>query len=467
MSFASAPFLVLFAAMLAAQLLVRPSRARQWILLAGSYVFYGWWDWRFCFLMFGLTLVAFLTGLGMARWPRRRRALCAAGVAAPLVVLGVFKYANFFVESFCAVFGIAQPGALNIILPVGISFYTFQSLSYTIDVYRGKLPVCRDLMRFSLYIAFFPQLVAGPIVKAADFLPQLEEDRRPTRAGVWAGLNLFAWGMFKKVVLADHLSVFVDQVFATPAAFDSLTVFLAVLSYAMQIYFDFSSYSDMAIGCARTLGYELQRNFDLPYVSRNVSEFWKRWHISLSSWLQQYLYIPLGGNRKGRARTYLNLMITMVLGGLWHGAGANFILWGALHGAALVVHKIWHRAHPNAHGGLRRWLSILATFAFVCLCWVFFRAQTLSQAAQVLQKLFVWTDGVRHLYSWSVFALLCLTGATAWCERFHRDQNGAVHGEMPRFRAGTFSGAFAMTLLVGLTLVLMYTGGNPFIYFQF
>ena len=266
MSFASAPFLVLFAAMLAAQLLVRPSRARQWILLAGSYVFYGWWDWRFCFLMFGLTLAAYLTGLAMARWPRRRRALCAAGVAAPLAVLGVFKYANFFVESFCAVFGIAQPGALNIILPVGISFYTFQSLSYTIDVYRGKLPVCRDLMRFSLYIAFFPQLVAGPIVKAADFLPQLEEDRRPARAGVWAGLNLFAWGMFKKVVLADHLSVFVDQVFATPAAFDSLTVFLAVLSYAMQIYFDFSSYSDMAIGCARTLGYELQRNFDLPYV---------------------------------------------------------------------------------------------------------------------------------------------------------------------------------------------------------
>ena len=255
--------------------------------------------------------------------------------------------------------------------------------------------------------------------------------------------------------------------FATPAAFDSLTVFLAVLSYAMQIYFDFSSYSDMAIGCAQALGYELQRNFDLPYVSRNVSEFWKRWHISLSSWLQQYLYIPLGGNRKGRARTYLNLMITMVLGGLWHGAGANFILWGALHGAALVVHKIWHRAHPNAHGGLRRWLSILMTFAFVCLCWVFFRAQTLSQAAQVLQKLFVWTDGVRHLYSWSVFALLCLIGATAWCERFHRDQNGVVHGEMPRFRAGTFSGAFAMTLLVGLTLVLMYTGGNPFIYFQF
>ena len=261
--------------------------------------------------------------------------------------------------------------------------------------------------------------------------------------------------------------MFVDQVFATPAAFDSLTVFLAVLSYAMQIYFDFSGYSDMAIGCAQALGYELQRNFDLPYVSRNVSEFWKRWHISLSSWLQQYLYIPLGGNRKGRARTYLNLMITMVLGGLWHGAGANFILWGALHGAALVVHKIWHRAHPNAHGGLRRWLSILMSVAFVCLCWVFFRAQTLSQAEQVLQKLFVWTDGVRHLYSWSVFALLCLIGATAWCERFHRDQNGVVHGEMPRFRAGTFSGAFAMTLLVGLTLVLMYTGGNPFIYFQF
>ena len=467
MSFASAAFLILFAAMLLSQLTVRPPRARQWILLAGSYVFYGWWDWRFCFLMFGLTLVAFLTGLGMARWPRRRRGLCALGVAVPLAVLGVFKYAGFFVESFCALFGLAQPGALAIILPVGISFYTFQSLSYTIDVYRGKLPVCRDLMRFSLYIAFFPQLVAGPIVKAADFLPQLEEDRRPTRAGVWDGLNLFAWGMLKKVVLADHLSVFVDQVFAAPLAFDSLTVALAVVSYAMQIYFDFSSYSDMAIGCARTLGYELQRNFDLPYVSRNVSEFWKRWHISLSSWLQQYLYIPLGGNRRGRARTNLNLMLTMALGGLWHGAGANFVLWGVLHGAALVVHKAWRRAHPRQRGGLARWLSAAATFAFVCLCWVFFRAQTMDQAAQVLEKLFVWTGGVRHVYSWSLLSLACLLGATAWCERFHRDGAGIVHGEMPKFRAATFSGAFGMTLLVGLTLVTMYTGGNPFIYFQF
>ena len=467
MSFASGTFLALFAAMLFSQLVVRPLRARQWILLAGSYVFYGWWDWRFCFLMFALTLTAFFTGLGMARWPQRRRGLCALGVAAPLAVLGVFKYADFFVDSFCALFGIAQPRALGIILPVGISFYTFQSLSYTIDVYRGKLPVCRDLMCFSLYIAFFPQLVAGPIVKAADFLPQLEEDRRPGRAAVWSGLNLFAWGMFKKVVLADHLSVFVDQVFATPLAFDSPSVALAVVSYALQIYFDFSSYSDMAIGCAHALGYELKRNFDLPYIARNVSEFWQRWHISLSTWLKEYLYIPLGGSRRGRARTYVNLMLTMVLGGLWHGAGANFVLWGALHGAALAVHKAWRRAHPQQRGGAATVATTLLTFAFVCLCWVPFRAETTTQALMVLRKLFCWSDGVRQVYSWSLLSLAALAGATAWCMRFHRDAAGTVHGEMPRFRAGSFSGAFAMTLLVGLTLVTMYTGGNPFIYFQF
>ena len=467
MNFVSIAFFLFFALVLFSQVVIRHRGARQTVLLAASYVFYGWWDWRFCFLMLALTLVAYYTALGLERHPGRK-GLLAVGVAVPLAVLFFFKYMDFFVESFCALFGIARAGALRIILPVGISFYTFQSLSYTIDVWRGKVQVSHSLMKFALYISFFPQLVAGPIVKAADFLPQLDEDRRPTRAGVAAGLNIFLWGMLKKAVLADHLSVFVDAVYAAPAAYSSGTVLLAVLAYAMQIYFDFSGYSDMAIGCARCLGYELEKNFDLPYISANVSEFWKRWHISLSSWLQQYLYISLGGNRRGRAHTYLNLMLTMLLGGLWHGAGVNFIIWGGLHGAALCVHKAYAARRKRRDAGpAGRILSTAATFAFVCLCWVFFRAQTPAQALAVLGRLFACSGGVVHIYSWAVAALAMLALATLWCVRYGRDASGKVHGRLPMFRLGTFGGTLGFALLAGLVFILMYTGANPFIYFQF
>ena len=467
MSFVSIAFFVFFGLILLSQILLKSSKARRLALLAGSYVFYGWWDWRFCFLMLGLTLVAYFTALGLEKHPGKKL-LLAVGVIAPLAVLFFFKYMNFFLDSFCTLFGITGMGALRIILPVGISFYTFQSLSYTIDVWRGKVEVSHSFVKFALYIAFFPQLVAGPIVKAAGFLPQLDQDRRPSRSAVAAGLNIFFWGMLKKAVLADHLSVYVDAVYAAPQAFSSVSVLLAVLAYALQIYFDFSGYSDMAIGSARCLGYELERNFDLPYISANVSEFWKRWHISLSSWLQQYLYISLGGNRRGRARTYLNLMLTMLLGGLWHGAGVNFIIWGGLHGAALCVHKMYlARRGKCSSGRAARVISTMATFTFVCLCWIFFRAQTLGQAMLVLKRLLIWRGGVTHIYTWAVAAPLLMAAATLWCARHHRNPDGSIHGELPMFRLGTFGGTLAYALLVGLVLILMYTGANPFIYFQF
>lgn len=419
------------------------------------------------FLMLLLTAVAYCTALQLEKRPGNKFAL-ALGVAVPLGVLFFFKYMNFFVDSFCAITGIARMGALNVILPVGISFYTFQSMSYTIDVWRGKIAVSHDPLRFALYISFFPQLVAGPIVKASEFLPQLEEERRPTLSGIEEGLNIFFWGVMKKAVLADQLSVFVDAVFATPKAFASGTVALAVLAYSLQIYFDFAGYSDMAIGCAKCIGYDLSRNFDLPYISSNVSEFWKRWHISLSSWLQQYLYIPLGGNRCGEMRTCINLMVTMLLGGLWHGAGVNFIIWGGLHGVALCVHKIWRKKR-----GVRpenRWLhtlKVLLTFVFVNLCWVFFRASGVDQALAVFEKLFVWSGGVHHMYVWALVTPVLLLLATLWCMRFSRDAQGVVHGRLPRFRLGTFWGTLGFALLVGFSLILMYTGENPFIYFQF
>ena len=466
MNFVSIAFFVFFAVVLGLQLVLRQSRLRQLTLLVASYIFYGWWDWRFCFLMLGLTAVAFFTALGLEKRPGDRR-IVAAGVIVPLAVLFLFKYMNFFVDTFCAAFGLTAPGALNIILPVGISFYTFQSLSYTIDAWRGKVQISHDFTKFALYIAFFPQLVAGPIVKAADFLPQLDEERRPTGANIAVGLNIFFWGLLKKAVLADQLSPFVDAVFAAPNAYSSATVTLAVLAYAMQIYFDFSGYSDMAIGCAKCMGYDLAKNFDLPYISKNVSEFWKRWHISLSSWLMQYLYIPLGGNRKGRACTYVNLMLTMLLGGLWHGAGVNFIIWGGLHGAALCVHKIWHARRPEYRSRFTKAACVLCTFIFVCLCWVPFRAADFATSAAIYSRLFIWSGGVSQAFTWAI-AVPLLTGlATLWCARFHRDETGAIHGEMPIFNLRTYRGALAFTLLVGFCLILMYTGDNPFIYFQF
>lgn len=342
MSFASIQFLILFSISLSVLTLLdytsikHSNKLRHIYLLAISYIFYGWWDWRFCFLMFALTFIAYAAAKNLNN--QYRKVFITIGVAVPLIVLGLFKYFNFFLDSFSNLFRITNPCSLSIILPVGISFYTFQSMSYTIDVYRNRIKAA-EFLDVALYISFFPQLVAGPIVKAQDFLPQLKEERKITLAGLEKGIQIFAMGMFKKIVLADRLSVFVDDVFATPNAFSSLTVILAIISYALQIYFDFSGYSDMAIGSAKCLGYDIQKNFNLPYISKNPTEFWKRWHISLSSWLQEYLYIPLGGNRKGKTRTYINLMLTMLIGGLWHGANWTFVAWGALHGIGLCIHK--------------------------------------------------------------------------------------------------------------------------------
>jgi alginate O-acetyltransferase complex protein AlgI len=240
-----------------------------------------------------------------------------------------------------AMWGIERVGSLPIILPVGISFYTFQSLSYTIDVYRKKIVAEKDFLKLALYISFFPQLVAGPIVRASDFLPQLEEHRNVSLHNFKIGIQIGIFGLFKKVVIADWLSVFVDDVFSTPNAFHAMSILLAVIAYAIQIYFDFSGYSDMAIGCAKCLGYDFARNFNMPYISRNISEFWRRWHISLSSWLKEYVYIPMGGNRKGICRTYIHNMVTMLLGGLWHGADWTFVAWGGVHGIALCIHKVY------------------------------------------------------------------------------------------------------------------------------
>ena len=417
--------------------------------------------------MLFLTVTAWICAKNIEQ-NKNRKLFTAIGVVVPLAVLGFFKYFNFFVSSFTDLLGIEFVGALNIILPVGISFYTFQSMSYTIDVLRGKLNA-HTFMDVALYISFFPQLVAGPIVKASDFLPQLKSNHKLKLCDLAKGGQIFVIGLFKKLVVADNLSVFVDDVFEKPLAFSSVSVILAVVSYSIQIFCDFSGYSDMAIGIAKCFGYDFKPNFNLPYLSKNVSEFWKRWHISLSTWLQEYLYIPLGGNRKGKLRTYINLLVTMVLGGLWHGASYNFIIWGVLHGLALCVHKLWMKARKNkktiAFGSV---VSVFITYVFVCICWVFFRAENLAIALDVLKRIVLWESGISQMYSWAFFAIavLVIWQIIAFIKSRKKGLN-KTEDFYPVFDLSKLGGLIIFITFLLFVLCVAYTNANPFIYFQF
>lgn len=437
------------------------------ILLIASYVFYGWWDYRFCFLMFALTFVAWLCAKKIDE-NKHAKLFSIIGVVFPLLILGFFKYFNFFVDSFVDVFGIKSTSTLNIILPVGISFYTFQSMSYTIDVLRKSIK-SHSFPDVALYVSFFPQLVAGPIVKASDFMPQLKKNEPLNLPDLSKGLQIFAFGLFKKIVIADNLSVFVDDVFEKPLAFSSISVILAVISYSIQIYCDFSGYSDMAIGVARCLGYDFRPNFNMPYISKNVTEFWKRWHISLSTWLQEYLYIPLGGNRKGTARRYINLLLTMVLGGLWHGANYTFVFWGLLHGLALCVHKVYMKLRKNKKENvIGSAISVIFTYIFVCICWVFFRAESFSVAVDVLSKMFIWSDGITQIFSWSIFSIVVIVAATVVAViKAKKNNEKEINGFYPVFDLNKVSSLIIFFLAIMIIFMLAYTDSNPFIYFQF
>lgn len=362
---------------------------RKFILLAASYFFYGFWNWRFMFLLFEASLVNYLFGRWIedCRGPRRRKALLGLGIFFNLAVLGFFKYQGFFMENLSSVLtglGLSRElPVLEILLPMGISFFTFQGISYIVDVYRKEIPASRSLVDLLLYISFFPQLVAGPIVRARDFMPALREPPpdRKIRAGY--AFLLIGLGLFKKVVIAHYLAVtLVEPVFAMPQSWSTVDLLLGVYGYAVQIYCDFSAYSDMAIGFAALLGFEFRKNFDQPYRARSVTEFWRRWHISLSTWLRDYLYIPLGGNRCGSWRTARNLMLTMLLGGLWHGAAWNFVFWGLLHGCALMVER--RSRTLTWMPRLREWEKLVLTFHFVCLTWIFFNASNFGMATEYL-----------------------------------------------------------------------------------
>ncbi len=479
MTFASVAFLVLFSTVVLLLVILDQKcigdrisektrlQIKHIILLIASYVFYGWWNFRFCFLMGGLSVIAWLSAK-MISQNKCRKLFTVIGIVAPLIALGFFKYFNFFVQSFVQAFHIQSNGTLLIILPVGISFYTFQSMSYTIDVIRGKIK-SHNLLEVLLYVSFFPQLVAGPIVKASEFMPQLKSYQPLHLANFHDGVQIFLFGLFKKLVIADNLSLFVDDVFAKPLAFSSLTVILAVVSYSIQIYSDFSGYSDMAIGAAKCLGYDFCPNFNMPYISKNVTEFWKRWHISLSTWLQEYLYIPLGGSRKGTVRRYINLLATMLLGGLWHGASYTFVFWGALHGTALCIHKVfmnWRKGKKATAIGSA--LSVITTYIFVCVCWVFFRAANFQIALDVLKKMFIWTDGITQIFSWSVVSIVAVIVCSVFAfVKSKRENASKVNGYYMILNLNTVTGLFFFFLAIMLAFGLAYAGANPFIYFQF
>lgn len=366
------------------------------LCLIASYFFYGWWDWRFLSLIITSTCIDYFIGLELEKNEEasKRKRLLLFSVIVNLGFLAFFKYFNFFADSLSDLLlsiGITPSyNTLNIILPVGISFYTFQSMSYTIDVYRRKIPVESDFIRFATYISFFPQLVAGPIVRAADFLPQFHREIRFNWERFMGGLWQVLWGFFKKVAVADSLAPFVDQCFDLPENFSSIHLIVGVIFYSFQIYCDFSGYSDIAIGLARMMGFDFPINFRTPYFSKDFSEFWTRWHITLSSWLRDYLYIPLGGNRNGTFNTYKNLMITMLLGGLWHGASWVFVFWGFLHGMYLVVQRLVGAPMYKALQAMRVpnvilvGGSMLFVYLFTCLAWIYFRSPDFGTASKII-----------------------------------------------------------------------------------
>ena len=466
MIFSSLTFLVFFALVMAAYAKLNSNRGRRRMLLVASYVFYGWWDWRFLFLMAGSSLWSWWWGNRLSALPdgKRRNRLLVVSLLGDLGSLSFFKYANFFIDSFQTAFGIQSAGALNIILPVGISFFTFQSMSYTIDVWRRRLEPCPDPEKFLLFVSFFPQLVAGPIVRAAEFLPQLDRRITTTARDVSIGVQLFLLGMVQKVVVADNLSLYVDPVFATPTLYDAVTLWGATVAYTLQIFCDFSGYSLMAIGVARVLGFVLPDNFRTPYLATSITDFWRRWHMSLSFWLRDYLYISLGGNRRGKLRTDVNLLLTMLLGGLWHGAGWNFVLWGGMHGVGLLVHKHWARLLGDRRPPGYAVLAWAVTLLFVMLLWVPFRCATWAHTVDFVSGLFAVGGGsVRWVHPSSFLLTLAMV---AWHALYVRPDNRFVK-VLPSDDPTGWPALWAAGILLLAVLMFAPFQASPFLYFQF
>ncbi|HEY1339832.1 MAG TPA: MBOAT family O-acyltransferase [Bryobacteraceae bacterium] len=444
----------LFLAVTLALFYSSPRRLRRYILLAASYFFYGSWNPKFIALLLTLTAIDYTAGLWLERIPagRKRKAVLIGSLSANLGFLGFFKYYNFLASNLALVTGRpADAWFLNVVLPLGISFHTFQSMSYVVDVYRGEQRAVRDPVDYALFICFFPQLVAGPIVRARDFFRDLLDWHPPTAEDIARGVFLITLGLTKKMAFADQFAKVANGYFQNPAAHPGmLAAWSGVIAFGLQIYFDFSGYTDMAIGMAKLLGFHFPVNFRRPYLAASITDFWRRWHISLSTWLRDYLYIPLGGNRHGEWMTYRNLMLTMLLGGLWHGASWNFVIWGGYHGALLSLERAARGRKPGH----------VITFLLAMIGWVPFRAATLPQTVHIFSQMFFGVRGALLLEPWHIgLALVSLAIALAeeklnWFDRLM---------EAPAWAYA--SAIFALFFCLEIFGVI--DAAIPFIYFQF
>ena len=456
-------------------------RSAKWpnlILLVSSYIFYGWWDWRFLILIFISSLADFVLGLAIhnSQNPSKRKLFFSFSLLINLGLLGFFKYFGFFVESFAALLTLlglhASIPTLKIILPVGISFYTFQTMSYTIDIYRRKLEPTRSPLEFFTFVAFFPQLVAGPIERASNLIPQFIIKPIFSYDQAKSGMRLILWGLFKKMVIADRLAVFVEQVYPNPWNFSSLEIFIATLFFGLQIYCDFSGYSDIAVGVARLFGKELMVNFRTPYLATSIREFWQRWHISLSTWFRDYIYIPLGGNRCSPARWHFNIIATFAISGLWHGANLTFLAWGLIHGM-LLVGEHFVSALVKIGPKIKIVAGWILTIALVNLCWVFFRSSSLAGAFSIFSQMGKFSGNLGNFRNWMIesgrltesgwVVLLALPVFVA-IELFIKKQtfDTAISGKPIVARFGVYYLLLAFILFLGVL-----NSAPQFIYFQF
>ena len=451
-------FLVFFVLFYAVYLLCRKTRFREPWLLVSSYVFYAWWNPLYLLLIVWSTLIDYVAVTIMERSSRRKLWLTLS-IVNNLFLLGFFKYGVFVTENLSLLLArlgipltIPAPGVL---LPVGISFYTFQSMSYTIDFYRGKIERERSFIRFATFVSLFPQLVAGPIERAKNLLPQLRNNPSITSRDIGDGLSLFVVGLFKKVALADYLALYVDRIYDVPSLHGGLALLLATFAFSWQIYFDFSGYTDMARGIGRMIGIRLMLNFNNPYLADGLGDFWKRWHISLSTWFRDYVYIPLGGNRKGKLNTYRNMVLAMLISGLWHGAAWMFIIWGALHALGRIATRELETSDFYRQR-IPRIVKQVTVFSFVTFAWIFFRAASLDDAFIIISRIFgtVWSDPQFPL-------LMLLLILSIWFYQFLFES---------RFRTALQSSAVRITIAIAMIVYLFLfapSGNQPFIYFQF
>jgi len=477
MLFNSIPFFIFLSIVFVLYWLVFEKRHKMQniLLLVGSYLFYGWWDYRFLALILASTLVDYFVGIALAKKENKntRKQLLWISLIFNLGLLGFFKYFNFFIDSWVDAWQLAgvsmHSSTLNIILPVGISFYTFQTLSYTIDIYRKKITPTHNFIEFATYVAFFPQLVAGPIERAAQLLPQFKTKKHFNFKLAKEGIQLIVWGLFQKMVIADSCATYANAIFANHQNLNSLTLIMGAVYFAFQIYGDFAGYSNIAIGTAKLFGFNLMRNFNYPYFSRDIAEFWRRWHISLSTWFRDYLYIPLGGSRGSKGQQIRNIFIIFLVSGFWHGANWTFVVWGGLHALFFLPLLLMKRNRKHLDlialnkvlPGMREFFQMLLTFSLTSFAWVFFRSATITESFLYIRRLFInlnFKVEFLNIERYSIEMLLVI-GVFVLMEWFNRDKECPISGKYSFLK-------MMMIILLILTLGV-YSEHQNFIYFQF